>query len=63
MLLSPVEMSLGISKIALERIPKFCENIEVIFVEGNSHDNTWEEIKRVLNDKKYNKKGFKLKRI
>ncbi len=29
------------------RIPKFGSSIEYIFVEGNSHDNTWEEILRI----------------
>ena len=58
----PCRNEFGNIKNCIERIPKFCGNIEVIFVEGNSHDNTWEEIKRVVNDKKYNKKGFKLKK-
>ena len=32
---------------AILRIPKFGKSIEYIFVEGNSHDNTWEEILRI----------------
>ena len=57
----PCRNEFGNIQNCLERIPTFCENIEVIFVEGNSHDNTWEEIQRVISDKKLNKNGFKLK--
>jgi ubiquinone/menaquinone biosynthesis C-methylase UbiE len=32
---------------AIKRIPKFGRSLEYIFVEGNSHDSTWEEINRV----------------
>ncbi|MCK5510456.1 glycosyltransferase [Candidatus Parcubacteria bacterium] len=32
---------------AVKRIPAMGKNVEIIFVEGNSNDNTWEEIKRV----------------
>lgn len=32
---------------AIKRLPKFCEDIEIIFVEGHSSDETWEEILRV----------------
>lgn len=28
----------------LNRIPKFCDNIEIIFVEGDSSDDTWKKI-------------------
>ena len=38
---------------AIERLPNFTENVEVIFVEGNSSDGTWQEINKVI---KYNKK-------
>jgi ubiquinone/menaquinone biosynthesis C-methylase UbiE len=31
---------------AIQRIPQFGKSIEYIFVEGNSNDNTWEEILR-----------------
>ena len=37
---------------AIRRIKKFTEKIEVIFVEGNSNDGTWEEINRVIKNKK-----------
>ena len=34
---------------AVKRIPEFCDDIEVIFVEGGSQDGTREEIERVIN--------------
>ena len=33
---------------AIKRIPNFCEDIEIIFVEGGSKDNTLKEINRVI---------------
>jgi ubiquinone/menaquinone biosynthesis C-methylase UbiE len=39
---------------AIKRIDGFAEDMEIIFVEGHSTDNTWEEIKRV--QKKYREK-------
>ena len=48
---------------ALERLPLFTENIEIIFVEGNSQDGTWEEVKKVVSDKYFINKGFKMKAI
>ncbi|MBR1214301.1 glycosyltransferase [Bradyrhizobium sp. JYMT SZCCT0180] len=33
---------------AVLRIPQFCDDIEIIFVEGHSRDGTWEEIQRVM---------------
>jgi SAM-dependent methyltransferase len=33
---------------AIRRLPKFCDDIEVIYVEGNSSDGTLEEINRVI---------------
>ena len=32
---------------AIQRIPQFCDDIEIIFVEGRSRDGTFEEIERV----------------
>jgi ubiquinone/menaquinone biosynthesis C-methylase UbiE len=32
---------------AIRRLPRFAEDLEIIFVEGHSRDGTWEEIKRV----------------
>jgi len=48
---------------ALERLPVFTNDIEVIFVEGNSSDGTWEEIQKVIKDNTYVKKGFSIKAI
>ena len=33
---------------AVQRIPRFTEDIEIIFVEGHSQDGTWDEIQRVV---------------
>lgn len=32
---------------AVIRLPRFCDDIELIFVEGHSQDGTWEEMERV----------------
>jgi len=32
---------------AVRRLPRFCDDMEIIFVEGHSQDGTWEEILRV----------------
>lgn len=32
---------------AVKRLPRFCEDLEIVFVEGHSQDGTWEEIQRV----------------
>jgi SAM-dependent methyltransferase len=33
---------------AIKRLPEFCEDLEIIYVEGNSEDNTLNEIHRVI---------------
>lgn len=33
---------------AVERVPAFCDDIEILFVEGGSSDGTWDEIQRVI---------------
>ena len=48
---------------ALERLPLFTKNIEIIFVEGHSEDGTWDEIKKVISDKNFINKGFRMKAI
>ena len=40
---------------AIERMPKFSDKLEIIFVEGHSNDNTWEEILRVQSQYKEHK--------
>jgi SAM-dependent methyltransferase len=32
----------------VERLPLFCKDMEIMFVEGNSKDDTWNEIERVM---------------
>ncbi len=32
---------------AVQRLPRFCDDLELVFVEGGSTDGTWEEIQRV----------------
>lgn len=44
----PCRNERGNIEAALARMPKFCSNLEVIFVEGNSTDGTWEKIQEVL---------------
>jgi len=35
---------------AVKRLPNFCEDIEILYVEGNSQDGTLDEIHRVIKD-------------
>jgi SAM-dependent methyltransferase len=44
----PARNERGTIEAAVQRIPRFCEEIEIIFIEGHSRDGTWEEIERVL---------------
>ncbi|MFX8078964.1 glycosyltransferase, partial [Acinetobacter baumannii] len=32
---------------AVQRLPQFCDDIEIIFIEGHSKDGTFEEMERV----------------
>ncbi len=43
----PARNEAGNIPAALARLPRFTEELEVIFVEGGSSDNTWDEVKRV----------------
>src|SRR5215468_3649559 len=43
----PARNERGNIEAAVERIPRFAERLEIIFVEGHSKDGTWEEIERV----------------
>ena len=44
----PVRNERGNIAAAVRRIPRFVDDLEIIFVEGHSHDGTWEEIERVI---------------
>lgn len=44
----PCRNERGNIEAAITRLPKFCSDIEIIFVEGGSSDGTWEEIQRVI---------------
>ena len=43
----PARNEKGNIEAAVLRTPRFCDDIEIIFVEGHSKDGTWEEIERV----------------
>lgn len=43
----PARNEKGNIESAIQRLPRFCDDIEVIFVEGHSRDGTYEEMKRV----------------
>ena len=44
----PARNERGNIEAAVRRIPRFTDQIEIIFVEGHSKDGTWEEIQRVI---------------
>jgi SAM-dependent methyltransferase len=46
--LIPVRNERGNIERAIESLPRFCGDIEVVFVEGHSKDGTYEEIERVM---------------
>ena len=43
----PARNERGDIEATIKRMPRFCNDIEVIFIEGHSSDGTMEEIKRV----------------
>jgi SAM-dependent methyltransferase len=43
----PARNERGNIEAAVRRIPRFADDLEIIFVEGHSRDGTWEEIERV----------------
>lgn len=45
--LVPCRNEKGNIESAIQRLPRFCDNLEVIYVEGHSQDNTFEECERV----------------
>lgn len=46
----PARNEKGNIEAAVLRTPRFCNDLEIIFVEGHSKDGTWEEIERVQKD-------------
>jgi glycosyltransferase involved in cell wall biosynthesis len=44
----PARNERGNIEAAVRRIPRFAEDLEIIFVEGHSKDSTWQEIQRVI---------------
>jgi SAM-dependent methyltransferase len=46
-LVIPARNERGNIEAAVKRIPRFADDLEIIFVEGHSVDGTWEEIERV----------------
>jgi glycosyltransferase involved in cell wall biosynthesis len=46
--LIPCRNEAGNIEPAIQRLPRFCDDLEVLFVEGHSKDNTVEEIHRVI---------------
>lgn len=43
----PARNEKGNIELAVKRIPRFTDDLEIIFVEGHSQDGTWDEIQRV----------------
>jgi SAM-dependent methyltransferase len=44
----PARNERGNIEAVVQRIPRFIDDLEIIFVEGHSKDGTWEEIERVI---------------
>jgi SAM-dependent methyltransferase len=44
----PARNERGNIEAAVRRIPRFVEELEIVFVEGHSRDGTWEEIERIV---------------
>ena len=44
----PARNERGNIEAAVKRIPRFVDELEIIFVEGHSQDGTWQEIERVI---------------
>jgi SAM-dependent methyltransferase len=53
----PCRNERGNIEAAIQRIPCFCPDIEIIFVEGHSSDGTWEEVQRV--QRSYSQRNIK----
>jgi SAM-dependent methyltransferase len=48
--LVPCRNERGNIEAAVRRIPRFCDRLEILFVEGNSQDDTYAEIERVIKE-------------
>lgn len=46
--LVPCRNEKGNIEAAVKRLPRFCDDLEILYVEGHSQDGTWEEIQRVI---------------
>ena len=46
--LVPVRNERGNIEPAVTNLPRFCDDMEILFVEGNSKDGTYEEVERVI---------------
>ncbi|MBL6935129.1 MAG: glycosyltransferase [Alphaproteobacteria bacterium] len=46
--LVPCRNERGNIEAAVQRLPRFCDDLEILFVEGGSEDGTWREIERVI---------------
>ncbi len=46
--LIPCRNECGNIEAAVQRLPRFCDDLEILFVEGSSEDGTWREIERVI---------------
>ena len=57
----PCKNEQGNIEAAIKRLPIFAKDIEVIFIEGNSSDKTWEKIQLVKKKYSNKKKGFTIK--
>ena len=57
----PCKNESGNIKSGLRRIEKFCKKMEIIFVEGNSSDNTWNEIQKVMKDNEFKRKKYTIR--
>jgi glycosyltransferase involved in cell wall biosynthesis len=44
----------------IQRVPKIASNQEIIFVEGNSTDDTWAEINRQISERQFFERGIAL---
>lgn len=46
----PCRNEMGNIEPAIKRIPYFCDDLEIIYIEGHSQDGTFDEVKRVISE-------------